>query len=148
VRRGLVAAALIAPALLLVAPAMGQAPAPASGPGWNQLTTAQRDALAPLAGQWSTIPPESKRKWLEIADKYPRLSPDGQSRMQARMADYARLTPEQRRTARENFQRAYELPRDKRESAVQQYQSLPDDRKKELTERSQRRDVARPGQKQ
>jgi len=127
---------------------MGQAPAPASGPGWNQLTTAQRDALAPLAGQWSTIPPESKRKWLEIADKYPRLSPDGQSRMQARMADYARLTPEQRRTARENFQRAYELPRDKRESAVQQYQSLPDDRKKELTERSQRRDVARPGQKQ
>ena len=147
-RRGLVAAALIAPALLLVAPAMGQAPAPASGPGWNQLTAAQRDALAPLAGQWSTIPPESKRKWLEIADKYPRLSPDGQSRMQARMADYARLTPEQRRTARENFQRAYELPRDKRESAVQQYQSLPDDRKKELTERSQRRDVARPGQKQ
>ena len=127
---------------------MGQAPAPASGPGWNQLTTAQRDALAPLAGQWSTIPPESKRKWLEIADKYPRLSPDGQSRMQARMADYARLTPEQRRTARENFQRAYELPRDKRESAVQQYQSLPDDRKKELTERSQRRDVVRPGQKQ
>jgi len=127
---------------------MGQAPAPASGPGWNQLTAAQRDALAPLAGQWSTIPPESKRKWLEIADKYPRLSPDGQSRMQARMADYARLTPEQRRTARENFQRAYELPRDKRESAVQQYQSLPDDRKKELTERSQRRDVARPGQKQ
>jgi Spy/CpxP family protein refolding chaperone len=148
VRRGLVAAALIAPALLLVAPAMGQAPAPASGPGWNQLTAAQRDALAPLAGQWSTIPPESKRKWLEIADKYPRLSPDGQSRMQARMADYARLTPEQRRTARENFQRAYELPRDKRESAVQQYQSLPDDRKKELTERSQRRDVVRPGQKQ
>jgi len=148
VRRGLVAAALVAPALLLVAPAMGQAPAPASGPGWNQLTAAQRDALAPLAGQWSTIPPESKRKWLEIADKYPRLSPDGQSRMQARMADYARLTPEQRRTARENFQRAYELPRDKRESAVQQYQSLPDDRKKELTERSQRRDVARPGQKQ
>ena len=147
-RRGLVAAALIAPALLLVAPAMGQAPAPASGPGWNQLTAAQRDALAPLAGQWSTIPPESKRKWLEIADKYPRLSPDGQSRMQARMADYARLTPEQRRTARENFQRAYELPRDKRESAVQQYQSLPDDRKKELTERSQRRDVVRPGQKQ
>jgi len=127
---------------------MGQAPAPASGPGWNQLTAAQRDALAPLAGQWSTIPPESKRKWLEIADKYPRLSPDGQSRMQARMADYARLTPEQRRTARENFQRAYELPRDKRESAVQQYQSLPDDRKKELTERSQRRDVVRPGQKQ
>jgi len=31
---------------------------------------------------------------------------------------------------------------------VQQYQSLPDDRKKELSERSQRKDAARPGQKQ
>ena len=96
----------------------------------------------------SALPPESKRKWLEIADKSPRLSPDGQARLQARMAEFSRLTPEQRRTARENFQRAYELPRESRESAVQQYQSLPDDRKKELTERSQRKDVARPGPKQ
>jgi hypothetical protein len=59
------------------------------------------------------------------------------------MAEFARLTPEQRRTARENFQRAYELPRESRESAVQQYQALPDDKKKELSERSQRKDAAK-----
>ena len=149
-RRLLVAAALVAHGLLLAEPALaqGKAAAPAAGPAWGQLSAAQREALTPLAEQWSTLPPESKRKWLDIADKYHRLSPDGQARMQARMTDFARLTPEQRRTARENFQRAYELPRENRESAVQQYQSLPDDRRKELTERSQRKEVARPGQKQ
>lgn len=149
-RRILVAAALIAQVLLLAEPALaqGKAAAPTAGPAWGQLSAAQREALTPLAQQWTTLPPESKRKWLDIADKYHRLSPDGQARIQARMADFARLTPEQRRTARENFQRAYELPRENRESAVQQYQSLPDDRRKELTERSQRKEVARPGQKQ
>ena len=149
-RRRLLAALFVAPALLSGTAALAQsngAPA-AAGPAWNQLSTAQREALAPLAGDWGTISPESKRKWLEIADKYPRLSPDGQARLQARMAEFSRLTPEQRRTARENFQRAYELPRESRESAVQQYQSLPDDRKKELSERGQRKDIPRPGQKQ
>jgi hypothetical protein len=107
----------------------------AAGPG-NQLTPQQREALAPLAGQWATMPAENKRKWLDIADKYPQLSPEGQARLQARMAEFASLTPEQRQHARENFQRAYELPRESRESAVQQYQALPDDKKKELSERS------------
>jgi hypothetical protein len=67
--------------------------------------------------------------------------------MQARMAEFAKLTPEQRRTARENFQRAYELPRESRESAVEQYRLLPDDKKKELTEQSQRKDAPRSAQK-
>ena len=149
-RRCLLAVAFVAQALLCGTAALAQTKgaSPAPGPAWSQLSPAQREALAPLAGQWTTIPPESKRKWLEIADKYPRLSPDGQARLQARMAEFSRLTPEQRHTARENFQRAYELPRESRESAVQQYQSLPDDRKKELSERGQRKDAARPGQKQ
>lgn len=149
-RRWLLAALFFAAASLPGTAALAQAKGAATtaGPAWSQLTPAQREALAPLAGDWSALPPENKRKWLEIADKYPRLSPDGQARVQARMAEYSRLTPEQRRTARENFQRAYELPRESRESAVQQYQSLPDERKKELSERSQRKDTPRPGQKQ
>jgi hypothetical protein len=138
----------MAPALLFGQRAWAQAKAalPTAGPAWSQLSTPQREA--PLAGQWATIPPENKRKWLEIADRYPQLSPEGKARLQARMAEFAKLTPEQRRTARENFQRAYELPRESRESAVQQYQLLPDDKKKELTERSQRKDAAKSAQKQ
>lgn len=145
--RLLAGALAVTPALLLGGRAMAQAAAPAAGPSWNQLTPLQREALAPLAGEWAAMPPDSKRKWLEIAANYPRLSPDGKAKMHARMAEFAKLTPEQRRTARENFQRAYELPRESRESAVQQYQALPDDKKKELTERSQRKDAAKAADK-
>jgi hypothetical protein len=59
------------------------------------------------------------------------------------MAEFSKLTPEQRQTARENFQRAYELPRESRESAVQQYQALPDDRKKALGERGRPKDATK-----
>jgi hypothetical protein len=114
------------------------------GPNWKQLSPQQREALAPLAGQWATMPADSKRKWIEIADKYPQLSAEGKARMHARMAEFARLTPEQRRTARENFQRAYELPLESRESALQQYKALPPDKKKELSERGQRKEAGKP----
>lgn len=149
-RRTLLAAAAIATIAILSgerALAQGKAAAPVGGPAWHQLSPLQREALAPLAGQWPTIPVENKRKWLEIADKYPQLSAEGKTRMQARMAEFAKLTPEQRRTARENFQRAYELPRESRESAVEQYRLLPDDKKKELTEQSQRKDATKSAQK-
>ena len=132
-----------AAALMLGHRALAQTAA-GGGPNWNQLSPQQREALAPLAGQWATIPADSKRKWIEIADKYPQLSPEGKARMQARMAEFARLTPEQRRTARENFQRAYELPLESRESAVQQYKALPPDKKKELSERGQAKDAGKP----
>lgn len=141
-RRGLLAVAAALP--LLLASRFALAQAAQAGPTWNQLSPQQREALAPLAGQWATIPADSKRKWLEIAEKYPQLSPEGKARMQARMAEFARLTPEQRKTARENFQRAYELPRESRESAVQQYQLLPEEKKRELTERGQRKETPPP----
>jgi hypothetical protein len=142
-RREVLALSAATATLMLGRGALAQSPA-GGGPSWNQLSPQQREALAPLAGQWSTIPADSKRKWIEIADKYPQLSPEGKARMQARMAEFARLTPEQRRTARENFQRAYELPLESRESAVQQYQALPPEAKKELGERGQRKEAGKP----
>jgi hypothetical protein len=143
-RRALLVAATGVALLLSGERALAQAAA--GGPAWSQLSPQQREALAPLSGQWAALPAENKRKWLEIADRYPQLSPEGQARLQARMGEFARLTPEQKRTARRNFQRAYELPRESRESAVEQYRLLPDDKKKELSERSQRKDAAKAGQ--
>ena len=46
-------------------------------PTWNELTPAQREALAPLSKDWETLDAERKRKWIEVAAKYPNLSPDG-----------------------------------------------------------------------
>jgi hypothetical protein len=151
-----VLSAIVAGTLLLVAnPAGAQsppqnaskaAPAPqptrATRPAWNELTPAQREALAPLAGMWTTLEADQKQKWLEVAERYPNLAADGKQRVHQRMAEYARLTPEQRRTARENFRRAYELPADERQEKLQKYQDLPEDKKRELADRAARQPEA------
>jgi len=52
------------------------------------------------------------------------------------MAEFARLTPEQKSTARENFRRAYEVPAEQRQATVQKYQELPPDKKRELADKA------------
>lgn len=118
--------------------------APVAEPAWNQLSSAQREALAPLASDWDSYDRDAKKKWLEVAKKYPRLSDDGKQRLQTRMKDFARLTPEQRRTARENFQRAYELPLEQREARMTEYKNLPEDKRRELAAKAKERPQAAP----
>jgi hypothetical protein len=57
---------------------------------------------------------------------------------------YARLSPEQRVTARENFRRAYELPADQRQEKLQRYQELPEDKKRALADQAAKKEVAPP----
>lgn len=111
-------------------------------PMWNDLTPAQREALAPLASMWETLGPERKRKWLDVAARYPKLTPDAQQRVQQRMGEFARLSPEEKATARENFRRAYELPADQRQEKLQRYQDLPDDKKRALAEQAAKKQAA------
>ena len=75
-----------------------------------------------------------KQKWLEVATRYPQLSPEGKKHVHERMAEIVQLTPEQRRVMRENFKRAYELPPEQRELRVQGFQQLPEERRRELAE--------------
>lgn len=116
-------------------------------PTWKELSPAQREALAPLAKDWDGFERMRKLKWLEVAAKYPQLSPEGQKKLHERMAEFVKLTPEQRRTARSNFQRAYELPKEQRESLVQQYQELPAEQKRALADKAAKKaDPPRRGQ--
>lgn len=114
-------------------------------PTWAELTPAQRTALAPLASDWDALDADRKQKWLEVAEKYPRMSPEAQQRMHARMAEFARLTPEQKRNVRENFQRFYELPPEQRQRALQEYQELSPEKKKELADQAARRKAEAAG---
>jgi len=117
-------------------PAPPVAATPAVKPTWKDLTPAQREALAPLANDWESFDRSRKLKWLDVANKYSQLSPDGQKRLHERMVEFVKLTPEQRETARSNFQRAYELPMEQRQSLVQQYQELPPEKKQALAEKA------------
>ncbi len=71
-----------------------------------------------------------------MAAKYPNLSPEGKQNVHERMEEFARLTPEQKNTARENFRKAYEVPAEERQAKVQKFQELPDDKKRELADRA------------
>lgn len=99
---------------------------------WTRLSAAQRDALAPLAPQWDHFSAERKRKWLKIAARYPKMRTEEQQRLHQRMAEWIRMTPEQRRVARENYQLSKELSIQAREKAWSAYQQLPDELKRKL----------------
>lgn len=84
----------------------------ANGPlSWARLSAAQRAALAPFADQWDGFSDARKRKWLRIASRFAKLTPEAQKQLQERMAEWAHMTPEQRRVARENYQSAKETVR-------------------------------------
>jgi hypothetical protein len=113
-------------------------------PSWRELSPEQRDALGPLAGDWDKFDADRKTKWLQIAAKYPNMSPEGKQRFHERMPQLAKLTPEQRQTTRENFQHAYSLPPDQRQALTQKYQGLPEERKKALAAQARNRKPAAP----
>lgn len=71
-------------------------------PAWQSLNNAQKSALAPLAGEWDQMENYRRKKWLSIAERYERMSPAEQQRLQEKMRDWSKLTPDQRLAAREN----------------------------------------------
>lgn len=112
----------------------------ATGPlSWARLTPAQHAALAPFADQWDGFSDARKRKWLKIASRFAKLTPDDQKRLQDRMTEWAKMTPEQRRVARENYQSAKELSAQARERAWKAYQQLPEEQKERLAAAERRR---------
>src|SRR5207237_9969278 len=78
-------------------------PKPNVRPAWAELTAEQQQILAPLKADWDLLDPERRLKWIAIAKRYPRMKAMEQERVQRRMQAWARLTPEQRRQARENY---------------------------------------------
>jgi hypothetical protein len=102
---------------------------------WNELTPEQQQTLQPLAGEWNTLDPARRSKWIGIANRYPSMNATEQQRVQTRMSDWVKLTPDQRRVAREQYRKIGKLPPEKREVVTQQweeYQQLPPDVKKNL----------------
>ncbi len=105
----------------------------ATKPRWADLTATQKDALAPLATEWDQIPTARKKKWLEIGNKVALMTPDEKQRVQERIRDWVKLTPEQRQDARANYAQANKLHPNERFTQWQRYQQLTEEQKKELT---------------
>lgn len=117
------------------APAVKAAVKPSEA-AWRSLSAAQRAALRPLQAEWPRLDSVRRQKWLEIADRFPSMPVDEQERVQARMTDWASLSPEDRGKARLLFQQAKEVAPSDRGSKWSAYQSLPEDERDRLTQRA------------
>lgn len=134
------------PAVLLVAvllfttvmawPVMAAPPPPVDQPPtWSSLSTPQQSALAPLRRDWATIDAQRKQKWLEVAGRFPTMPEAERQRVQARMAEWARMTPEERGRARLQFQESRQFSAEERQSRWDAYQALTEDERRALAQR-------------
>lgn len=119
-------------------------------PLWSELTPAQQEALTPLAPEWDQISVVRKKKWLELGNKMAAMPPEERQKMQERIRDWTKLTPEQRRQARANYaQIKKKLKPEEKTAQWQEYQKLPEEKKRELAAKIERakQQIANPPQK-
>ena len=96
--RALLAIAAIILALAL--PASAAAPS-LNTPNWVDLNPQQKVILAPLAGEWNRMEPYRRQKWLGIAKRFPTMTPDEQARVEERMQVWVKVSPDDRKAARD-----------------------------------------------
>ena len=93
-----------------------------AGLAWQQLTAEQQRILAPIQGEWDKLDTMRKNKWIGIAQRYPKMSPDEQARLQRRMKEWASLTPEQRQAAREKYREFEQLSPEERQAMREKWE--------------------------
>ena len=91
-------------------------------PLWSELSPQQQHVLGPLAADWENLDTTRRKKWVTIANRYPKMKPDEQQRLQERMQTWAKLTPEERRLARDNYKSLKQLPQPQRREISQKWQ--------------------------
>lgn len=101
---------------------------------WESLKPKQQQILAPLEDDWSYMHPNSRKKWIFLANIYPKMSELDRERLQSRMASWSSLSQRDRRLARENYLSSLKFPAEKKAEAWSSYQKLSDEQKKKLAE--------------
>lgn len=101
---------------------------------WESLKPAQQQVLAPLESDWDYMLPDSRKKWIQVANLYPKMSTADQNRLQSRMTSWSSLSQKNRRIARENYLSSLKFPAEKKAEAWSAYQKLSDEQKKKLAQ--------------
>ena len=91
---------IVAVLLLL---SLTSSPCSAAAPSWRSLTPIQREALAPMVGQWDILPEIQRNRLLKTAKYYPKMTPEQKQRYHDRLEKWSKLTPEQREAARKRY---------------------------------------------
>lgn len=108
---------------------------PLTQPNWAELSPEQKRILAPLANEWDQMESFRRKKWIGIAQRYPKLGAEEQARMQRRMTEWAKLTPDERKQARDKYKSLQKAPPEKKAAVKQkwqEYKELPESEKARL----------------
>ncbi len=106
---------------------------------WQDLKPDEQKVLSVLQPEWNSLSDVRKRKWREIAVKYPKMTPDQQKKLHDRMEGWVKLTPDERRKAREQYKQLTQLPPEKRAVVPQkwdEYRNLPPEKREELRKKA------------
>lgn len=126
--------------LVLSFPVRAAPPLPAviavpTQPAWKDLNSEQKRVLAPLLSDWDQMENFRRKKWLGIAERYPKMKPEAQRRVDERMRQWVGMTPEQRAKVRSDYKAFSQLPPEKK-AAIQKkwldYSSLSEEEKVRL----------------
>lgn len=101
---------------------------------WESLKPGQQKILAPLEDDWDYMLPDSRKKWIQVANLHSRMSEADQQRLQSRMMGWSKLSQKDRRIARENYLSSLKFPAEKKAEAWSAYQKLSDEQKKKLAQ--------------
>ncbi len=104
---------------------MLMAPAFADPAEWQNLNPAQREVLAPVAGQWDQLPEDSKATLMRVAKRYENLSPEQQDRVRDRIGQWASMSHEERERARENYRKYKAMSPAQRQQVMQHTNNAP-----------------------
>jgi len=92
-----------------------------NNPAWAELRPEQQQVLAPIQGEWESLDAPRKRKWLGVAQRFPKMTADEQARLQKRMKEWFSLTPEQRWAARGKYREFEQLPPEDRQAVREKW---------------------------
>lgn len=110
-----------------------------AGNEWRQLTANQKKVLQPLAQHWAMLDDTGRDKWISVANRFDKLSPTEQQRVQERMTQWAKMPAQERGEARLRFQQSRQLPPDERQQKWAAYQALPIEDREDLARQARRK---------
>lgn len=108
----------------------------ASGPIWREISAPQRQVLMPLRERWDSMGALTKRRWLVLADRYPKMDESERNKLVSRMNTWASLSAQQRNQARLNFETTKRLSAKELQAKWDAYQALSDAEKKRLLDQA------------
>jgi hypothetical protein len=102
---------------------------------WKSLSEDQRSVLAPLEEDWGSLNLNRQKKWVEVANLYPKMEEADRITLQSRMSGWASLSTKERQRARDNYIRTLKISPEKKAAAWENYQQLSDEEKKLLADK-------------